>query len=147
MFRKINKNDKEFYITSVKAFYSSDAVLHGIPDEYIIKTFEELMKSDVYAEAFIIEKDNQKAGYALVSKTFSQEAGGMVLWLEELYILSEFRSCGLGGEFLKFLKENSSDYAVRLRLELCQSNVRACEVYKRHGFEIFDYKQMVCDKL
>lgn len=144
MFRKINQNDKDFYINSVKAFYSSEAVLHAIPETYITKTFDELMSSDVYAECYIIEKDGERAGYALLAKTFSQEAGGLVVWLEEIYILPEFRSCGLGGKFLAFLKDNLK--AARLRLELCPSNSRACEVYKRHDFESLNYNQMIYEK-
>lgn len=144
MFRKITEKDREFYISSVKTFYNSDAVDHQIPESFIIKTFDELMKSDTYAEAYIIEHDDRNAGYALLAKTFSQEAGGIVVWLEEIFILPEFRSCGLGGEFFRFLKETCP--AARLRLELCPSNNRACEVYKRHGFEVLNYNQMIFDK-
>ena len=104
MFRKIRKEDREFYINAVKDLYKSDAVLHSIPENYIQKTFDELMKSDVYADAYIIEKDGEKAGYALLSKTFSQESGGMVVWLEEIYILHQYISLGIGGEFIRFLK-------------------------------------------
>ena len=50
MIRKIKPTDRDFYINSVKAFYSSDAVLHDIPTEHITKTFDELMKSDTYIE-------------------------------------------------------------------------------------------------
>lgn len=141
MFRKIRKEDREFYINAVKDLYKSDAALHSIPENYIQKTFDELMKSDVYADAYIIEKDGEKAGYALLSKTFSQESGGMVVWLEEIYILPQYRSLGLGGEFIRFLKE-CNDFK-RVRLELSNSNCRAYEAYKKYGFEIFDYKQMV----
>ena len=56
MIRKIKPTDRDFYINSVKAFYSSDAVLHDIPTEYITKTFDELMKSDTYIECYIFEK-------------------------------------------------------------------------------------------
>ncbi len=144
MFREITENDRDFYINTVKAFYNSDAVLHSIPDDYIVKTFEELMHNDTYAQAFIIEKDDKRAGYALLAKTFSQEAGGIVLWLDELYILPEFRSCGLGSAFLEFLKQIPD--TARLRLELCPSNKKACEVYKRQGFENFGYAQMIYEK-
>ena len=145
MFRKITEKDREFYIEAAKSFYSSDAVDHQIPESFITRTFDELIKSDRYADAYIIEQDGQKAGYALLAKTFSQEAGGLVVWLEELFILPEFRSCGLGGEFLRFLKENIP--SARLRLELCPSNQRACDVYMRHGFKVLDYKQMIYDKI
>ncbi len=144
MFRKITENDREFYISSAKEFYRSDAVDHQIPEDFIVKTFEELMRANTYAEAYIIEQEGKRAGYALLAKSFSQEAGGMVLWLEEIFILPEFRSCGLGVQFLKFLKEDVP--AVRLRLELCPSNTKACEIYKRNGFQILNYNQMIYDK-
>lgn len=144
MFRKITENDKDFYLRTVKKFYSSEAVLQSIPESFISKTFNELMHSNVYAECYIIEQESKRIGYALLAKTFSQEAGGMVVWLEELYILPEFRSIGIGGKFLEFLKENLN--VARLRLELCPSNSKACEVYKRHNFEILGYNQMIYDK-
>ena len=46
------------------------------------------------------------AGYGLIAKTFSQEAGGMVYWLEELYILEEYRSKGLGSEYFRYMEEH-----------------------------------------
>ena len=36
------------------------------------------------------------AGYALLAKTFSQEAGGLVVWLDEMYVRPAYRSKGLG---------------------------------------------------
>ena len=68
----------------------------------------------------------------------------LILKYKEIFILPEFRSCGLGGQFLKFLKEDVP--AVRLRLELCPSNTKACEIYKRNGFQILNYNQMIYDK-
>ena len=144
MIRKINKTDKDFYINSVKAFYSSDAVMHNIPDEYITKTFDELMNSETYAQCYIFEKDEKRVGYALLAKTFSQEAGGEVLWIDEIFILPEFRFKGLGSEFFAFLKENSN--AARLRLEFCPSNEKAIEVYKRQGFQPLKYGQMIFER-
>ena len=40
------------------------------------RTFNELMNSETYAQCYIFEKDEKRAGYALLAKTFSQEAGG-----------------------------------------------------------------------
>ena len=141
MIRKINKTDKDFYINSVKAFYNSDAVLHRIPEENIYRTFNELMNSETYAQCYIFEKDEKRAGYALLAKTFSQEAGGEVLWIDEIFILPEFRCKGLGSEFFVFLKENSK--AARLRLEFCPNNEKAIEIYKRQGFQPLRYGQMI----
>lgn len=141
MIRKINKTDKDFYINSVKAFYNSDAVLHRIPEENIYRTFDELMNSETYAQCYIFEKNGEKAGYALLAKTFSQEAGGEVLWIDEIFILPEFRSQGIGSEFFDYLKSNCD--VARLRLEFCPSNQKAINVYKRQGFTPLNYGQMI----
>ncbi len=85
MIRKINENDRDAFMAMTEDFYNSDAVYYRIPKEYRERTFEELMRSDVYTEGFIFEKDGKTAGYALISKSFSQEAGGIVVWLEELF--------------------------------------------------------------
>lgn len=144
MIRKLERSDKELYLQLADEFYHSEAVLHPVPGENIEATFDELMRSDVYTECFIIEKDGCTAGYALISKTFSQEAGGSVVWVEELFIRPEYRGMGLGNKFFDFLF--SERPAARYRLEIEPDNVRAAALYKRRGFETLGYGQMVNDK-
>lgn len=141
MIRKIEQRDKSLFLDMAKMFYRSSAVSHTIPEKYHECTFNELMRSDVYADCYIIEQDGKTAGYALLSKTFSQEAGGMAVWLEELFILEDFRGCGLGSEFLKFLEK--SNPAARYRLEVEPENEKAIALYRRNGYEMLPYLQMI----
>ena len=143
MIRKIRKNDRNVYIEMAKDFYSSEAVYKNIPETYINDTFEELMKSDIYADGYIVEYCGNAAGYALLAKTFSQEAGGMALWIDELYIKPEYRCLGLGHEFFAYLKNNLSDKVKRIRLEVEDSNKKAKSLYKQLGFEPLPYSQMI----
>ncbi len=143
MIRKLKKEEKQLYFELADEFYHSPAVLHPVPSENYKNTFDELMRSDVYAECFIIEHEGAAAGFGLISKSFSQECGGLVVWIEELYIRREFRSKGLGHEFFEFLEENRP--ASRYRLEIEPDNVRARALYERLGFERLDYMQMVKD--
>lgn len=145
MIRQIREKDKEEFIKMSQMMYTSDAVSHDIPLEHHLRTFEELMKSDVYAQAYILEFDGKTAGYALLAKTFSREAGGMVIWIEELYIKEEYRSKGLGSEFFGFIEKNKSFDTARLRLEVEDDNTGAIKLYKRMGYEFLDYKQMIKD--
>ena len=78
MIRRLTENDREIYIEMAREFYHSDAVLHPIPDEYFVRTVEEALRTDAYAEIFLFECDGETAGYGLIAKTFSQEAGGYV---------------------------------------------------------------------
>lgn len=143
MIRKIRKEDKSVYLDMVKNFYSSDAVYHNIPEIYISNTFHELMQSDNYLGGYIMEYKNSTAGYVLLAKTFSQEAGGMVLWIDELYVMPEYRCCGLGHEFFSYLKSNLCDNVKRIRLEVEDSNKKAISLYKRMGFKDLPYSQMI----
>lgn len=143
MIRRIEKKDKSDYLEMAAVFYSSDAVLHPVPKENFCRTFDEMLSSDRYAEGYILEKDGETAGYALLAKTFSQEAGGIVIWVEELYIKPEFRSRGLGTEFFNFLEENRTGDVKRMRLEVEIENEGAVKLYKRLGFDFLEYDQMI----
>lgn len=137
MIRKIELNDKTEYIKMAEDFYASPAVLSPVPKSHFEATFEELMKSSAYTEAFIFECENHVAGYGLIAKTFSQEAGGVVIWIEEIYVKNEFRNQGIGSEFIEYIKEHIP--AKRYRLETEPENTKAQELYKRHGFKHLEY--------
>lgn len=143
MIRKLNLEDKEMYLTLAKEFYSSDAVFHEIPEKYIQATFEEMMRSDHYALGYALEHEGEMAGYALLAKTFSQEAGGIVLWLEELYIREAYRGLGLGKEMFEFLESSKGHDVTRIRLEVEEENENAVALYKKMGFKWLEYQQMI----
>ena len=92
-----------------------------------------------------MEKDGQPAGYALLSLTYSNEAGGLCVLLEEIYVREDFRGCGLGKEFFSWT-ENRYPQARRFRLEVTASNARAAALYTRLGYKKLDYVQMIKDR-
>lgn len=144
MIRKVTQNDRELFVTLSEEFFSSDAVYHSIPTEFHEKSFDELMRSDEYIEAFILERDGAPAGYALIAKTFSHEAGGKVVWIEELYVREQYRGHGLGKAFFAYMDENCP--AARHRLEIEPDNVRAKKLYSSLGYEKLPYAQMIKGK-
>lgn len=143
MIRKFSENDRKLYLEMAGEFYHSDAVLHPVPDSYLEKTAEEALASDAYVQIYLIEYEGEAAGYALTAKTFSQEAGGYVIWIEELYIREQYRSKGLGREFFQYLEENKGEGTARLRLEVEEDNKRAVSLYERLGYRVLDYVQMI----
>ena len=145
MIRIIEKSDREAYLALTEAFYKTPAVDHEIPEENRIRTFEYLMTRPSDAECVMIECDGECAGYALFAKTFSQEAGGVAVWFEEIYIKEEFRGKGLGHEVFEFAEKHFPE-ARRFRLEVEDENVGAVKLYKSLGFDYLPYKQMIKDK-
>ena len=122
MVRRIEERDRDDFFRLSAQFYDSPAVLHPIPAGYHEKTFEEMMRSRAYADGCMLEADGECVGFGLVAKTWSREAGGMALWLEELFILPQYRSRGLE-----------------------EDNTRARALYARLGYCPLGYLQMVKD--
>lgn len=145
MIRKMIKDDAEIFYSMTEKFYASDAVLHSIPSKHHIDAFNEIMRSDTYLEGFIFEFEDKPVGYALIAKMYSHEAGGITLWIDEIYVLDEFRSKGLGREFFKHLNSRPGSPVVRLRLEVEPYNEKAIKLYKEMGFDLLEYQQMYKD--
>ena len=72
------------------------------------------------------------------------EAGGLTVWLEELYFMENARGKGYGSEVFAWLEQEYA-HAKRFRLEATYSNKRAIALYERLGYEELHYFQMIKD--
>ena len=144
MFRRIKEDDRELYYHYADIFYHTDAVNAPVPTENYAKTFDEMMRSDAYVWGYIFEDGREPCGFALLSKTYSQEAGGFSVTIEEIYIDPGHRGKGLATEFFEYLKADKT--AMRLRIEVEDCNEGAKRLYERMGFELLPYLQMVIDR-
>lgn len=140
MIRPINEKDKLQYFEMSRMFYASGAALRQIDDEKRVKFWTEILKNNA-VKGYILEYGNSVAGYALTVSYPSQEFGGEVLWIDELFVKPEYRGKKLGGEFLDFAANSAKK--VLLRLEVEQDNQRAIALYKAKGFEVLPYIQMI----
>lgn len=77
----------------------------------------------------------------LLAKTWSQEAGGLTVWIEEIYVTPPHQGKGQGRAFFQFLREHVP--AARFRLETEAGNVRAKALYKREGFRPLPYESFI----
>jgi len=143
--RKAEPKDKQLFLTMADEFYHLPAVLHEVDPSYFASTFHCIMHGSPYAALYIAEENETPVGYLLLSLTWSNEAGGLTVWLEEIYIREAFRQNGYGTQMLHFVKETYPD-AKRFRLEISPENERAKKLYQTHGFTVLDYQQMVCEE-
>ena len=104
---------------------------------------DELFRPDSLQRACLLEQDGETAGYGLLSLKYSHEAGGLELWVEELYVRPAFRGRGLGHEFFAWLRGlSAAEHIRRIRLETEPENERAAALYARMGFSPLGYCQM-----
>ncbi len=129
--RNIQNEDRESVFKMMREFYNSPAVIHKASDAVLLADIEACLSDIPFIEGFVFEAEGKIAGYAMASKSFSTEAGGMCVWIEDLYLKPEFRGFGIGKDFFEFVEKRYSATAARLRLEVEASNARAIEVYKK----------------
>lgn len=144
MIRDLLPEDRDIFLSMLTSFYSSNAVSHNVDPKNFETTFAAIMDKSPFLRALIIEDGGVPAGYALLSFTYSNEAGGMVVLIEEVYVNDACRGKGLGSRVLEFI-EREYPSARRFRLEVREDNVKAINLYNRFGYEAFDYIQMVKD--
>lgn len=141
--RNFLPSDRAEYIAMATDFYSGDGALHPIGRDHFESTFDHILTgTDDSARGVILEQNGKTAGYALLIRYWSCEAGGETVLLDEVYIKSEFRGEGLGSTFMEWL---AAEYpaAKRFRLEVCPQNRRVMGLYERFGYEVLDYIQMI----
>lgn len=142
--RKIETKDRAKYLEMAQDFYASPAVLENIPYENLTRSFDEFIGGTPFGDAFIFEEDGATVGYGVLAYTYSQEAGGKVVWIEEIYVDSSCRGGGIGSSFIDFVMKEIP--AKRYRLETEPENERAAVLYKRKGFEFLEYVNYRMDK-
>lgn len=75
------------------------------------------------------------AGVACVAHHWSIEHGGPSCWLEELYVLPQFRGAGLGTRLARAAMERAGELGcLVMDLEVTSDHARAAHLYARLGF-------------
>ncbi len=93
-----------------------------------------LFGDDRVAEAWIAEADGVPAGFALAFRTYSTFVGRPGMWLEDLFVLREFRGRGLGLELLRTLAAQVVARGWgRMDWAVLDWNAPAIEFYRRIG--------------
>lgn len=144
MIRKYQSADYNTVLQLMGEFYSSSAVLEPVPQYHLEEALRQVEASSPYIDILVVEHEQHIVGYMQLSLTHSTEAGGLVVLIEELYIMPSCQGMGLGKQSLQYVLGNYP-HASRYRLEVCASNIGAISLYKGMGFELLQYDQYILD--
>ena len=90
-----------------------------------------------YAEAVLAEMDGQAAGYALFFYNYSTFLTQPGLYLEDLFVLPEYRRRGIATALLSHLVERAiAEDCGRLEWSVLDWNASAITFYKKMGAEV-----------
>ena len=129
----------------MREFYATDAVLHPVPEAHFAKTCDLAFRQSPFARMLVDQRDGAYTGYASLSFTHSNEAGGLVVLIEEIYVRDAYKGRGIGTELLAYVRSQYDGKAKRYRLEVCGGNAGAIRLYTRLGFRPLPYGQMVLE--
>lgn len=135
IFRSYTDTDYQAFMQMVIKLYNEDPEGDKITEEKINATIKEAKDHPCKVSIKIFMMGHSYAGYAILVYFWSNEYGGDVLHIDELYVEKEFRKRGIATDFLESLVTGE---AVGLQLQTTKANQRAEKFYRQQGFRALE---------
>jgi GNAT superfamily N-acetyltransferase len=137
MWRPAIPGDDDAIIAMSLALFAEDPSPETVGREQVARTLDTLRREPQRGTAAVLELDEAVVGYALLIAFWSNELGGEVAIIDELYVAPSARGSGHALALLEQLAHHAGPYprrAVALALETTPGNQRARRLYERAGF-------------
>lgn len=96
---------------------------------------QQLITDESKGRVWLIEADGETVGYTVLTFGFSLEFHGRDAFVDELFIVAEWRGRGIGRQTLEFLSAACRTHGIAaLHLEVERANTVAQELYRKAGF-------------
>ena len=124
----------ELVCDMMRALYAEDAPSSGYTPRNFRATIDHLLAHPDHGRVVLLTEGSSVRGYALLIPFWSNEFGGTVLFVDEMFVIPEARNRGIGRSFFKFLHQTRPFEAVALALEVSPGNAGALRLYESLGF-------------
>ncbi len=106
-----------------------------VESESLSQVVARVLSDEQYGFLLVARVDRDIVGVAYVATILSVEHGGLVGWVEELYVSPAYRGQGVGRTLLNGVLEQAQELGlVALDLEVDVEHERAASLYARFGF-------------
>jgi GNAT superfamily N-acetyltransferase len=122
-------------ITSLVARYWDFESIPGFERSRTVTLLAEFLAQSQRGHCWVAEIDGDLVGYLLVVFVFSLEHGGLMVEIDEFFVVPEKRSLKVGAALLSEASHvMTRDGIAQLQLQLALSNIRGKLFYEAHGF-------------
>lgn len=142
-FRTFQQGDLAEVKQMIFQLYADDPEGEPITSEKIDNTVRELFAHPEKGRLIVFRATSEIAGYAIVIYFWSNELGGDVLHIDELFVKNAWRNRGIASRFIAAIPGIEQGTVKALQLEVSPSNEQALSYYKRLGFESSKNSQLL----
>lgn len=136
--RRAIESDVPTLFSLIEALAEYEQLSHAVTgDAEALK--EHLFGSRPYAEAILAEYGEKAAGFALFFPNYSTFLTKPGIYLEDLFVLPEYRRCGIGKALLSYVARLAVDrQAGRLEWSVLDWNEPALNFYGKMGASLLE---------
>lgn len=121
-------------IAMMRALFDEDPASEPVDTSRFPATIETLLADPSRGTILLIEERAVTRGYAILVPYWSNEFGGTILYVDELFVMPQARNRGIAHQFFEFLSRTKPFDAIALALEVSPANERAHRLYESIGF-------------
>ena len=135
VFNSYIENDFSDLREMIFQLYDEDPEGLPITEDKIIKTVNENFVHPEKVQIIMIHDGAKNIGYGIITFLWSNEYGGDVINIDELYVKKEYRNRRAASGLIRHLFESYTN-VVLFELETTPSNQGALRLYENYGFEV-----------
>ncbi|HEY3494401.1 MAG TPA: GNAT family N-acetyltransferase [Polyangiaceae bacterium] len=138
--RAANAEDDATLVELMLALYAEDPGPRPVGREQGLRTLARLRAEPLRGVALVCEGEHERCGYAFLCSFWSNELGGEVCIIDELFVASAERGRGHATELVRGLCARALPWfreAIAVELEVTPNNARARALYERLGFRSY----------
>jgi ribosomal protein S18 acetylase RimI-like enzyme len=137
MWRRADPADDQAILSMCRELNREDPGPRPVPDAHMEATLQALRRQPVRGAALVLEIDGKAMGYTLLISFWSNELGGEICNIDELYVAPAARGKGHASSLMQGLVSSSPLWPgkpVAIQLEVTPRNAKARALYLRMGF-------------
>ena len=137
MWRPAGPDDDERLVEMCLDYYREDPGARPVAPEQVRRTLAAFRDEPWRGRAVVLEVEGRLAGYALLASFWSNELGGEVCDVDEVFVAPEHRNRGRGKALFEAIEGGGlwPSPIVGMALGTTRGNAAARRLYERLGFE------------
>lgn len=138
MWRAATQKDDSQIVQMCLELNREDPGIRPVEENQIRKTLFEIRQHPIRGKIWVLDLESEVCGYSFLMSFWSNELGGEICYIDELFVAKKYRQKGYGTYLIQSLVNRTGEFwdknCVALDLEVTPDNHRALALYASLGF-------------